>query len=416
MISSPLLASLLLVLATPAVPLPPTPVRFDEAIGLAARAPEVVGAEKAASAKRKSIDDLSPFTENPELTLEPGVRVAPSADRGFEGQARLTESWNLGGLAGARERTGELEARAMTAESRARALEARLGAARAWIDLWAAERLHEHSVEEAQLADELVKLVEKGAAATLFTRADVADARAYRAETELAVISTEGAVYELSIALSREMARPMPGPMVAEGDLPKPSLPSAESLQQAVVDAGKLPDVETRRLVAEAEHARAVEERALRGSRLTLGVAAQRDQPGGFSVFGIAGISVPIFERGGREAGIAESRAVDEEGRGARAAIDARAELVLDEHEVDHTQEALASLEGRLVPAMDAGRSAREELFRVGEATVLEVLQSRRSSVAMKSRLERARADASWAKVKLWLLLAAQRGPTGDAQ
>jgi outer membrane protein TolC len=414
MISSSLFASIFVVLAAPSIPVPPTPVRFDEAIGLAARAPEVVGAERAAGVKRKSIDDLSPFTENPELFLEPGARLAPAGERGFEGQVRLTESWNLGGLAGARERAGKLEARASSAEARARALEARLGAAKAWIDLWAAERLHDHAVEEAKLASELTALVKKGAVATLFTRADVADAQAYEAEAELAVISTEGAVYELSIALSREMARATPGPMEAVGDLPAPSLPPPEALALAIKSAAKLPDVEMQRLVARAERARAVEERALRSSRLTLGVAAQRDQPGGFAVYGIAGVSLPLFERGGREAGIAEAQAADREGLEKRAASDARAELVLDEHEVDHTEEALTTLEKRLVPAMDAGRSAREELFRQGEATVLEVLQSRRTSVAMKSRLERARADASWAKVKLWLLLAAESGSTGD--
>jgi cobalt-zinc-cadmium efflux system outer membrane protein len=406
MLTSSLLASVFVLLAAPALP---TPVGFDEAIGIAARAPEVVGAERAAIAKKKSIDDLSVFTENPELILEPGVRLAPSTERGFEGQARLTESWNLAGLASKREIAGKLEEKAFSAEARARALTARLGAARTWIDLWAAERQRAHAIEEASLAAELTALVEKGAVATLFTRADVADARAYQAEAELNVISTEGAVYEISIALSREMARDKPGPMIARGDLPDPALPSAEAVESELSSIARLPNVEGKRLLAEAERARAVEERAMRGTKLTLGVAAARDQPGGFSVFGVAGMSLPIFEHGGREAGSSEARAADFDGQRERAAADARSEVALDQHEVEHTGEVLAALDTRLVPAMDAGRSAREALFKQGEATVLEVLQSRRASVNVKSRLERARADASWAKVKLWMILAADR-------
>jgi cobalt-zinc-cadmium efflux system outer membrane protein len=84
----------------------------------------------------------------------------------------------------------------------------------------------------------------------------------------------------------------------------------------------------------------------------------------------------------------------------------AATELARSLHEVEHSGEVLAAIEGELVPAAQRNAQAREASMRAGETTVLEVLVARRVWAAARQKRTRAQAAHAWARVKVWMLLA----------
>lgn len=382
------------------------PISFDEAIGLSVERPDVRGAERAVSEKKSLTQAIPSMTQNPQLYLQPGYRIMAPENHGIEVQGNVMQSWNLAGLSSARKKAARAEQAELSAEARALALSSKLGVARAWIDLWAAERTLVVTRDEAALAADFVKLVEKSVAASAATKADSADARAYQAEARLAVIGAEGATFERGLELSQALSRGGT-PLVTTGGLPAPTLPESSTWASLQKRVSTLPDVRQKELAARAERARAVEERAAKGTQLSLGIALQHDQPGGFVAFGAVGLQVPLFDRGERERSVTVARAARLEGERDKAVMDATAQLAMAMHEVEHTEEVVHAIETELLPALDEGLSTRVRIFEAGEATILEVLQARRTRASARSRLERARADHAWASVKVWLLFAA---------
>ncbi|GEJ56680.1 TolC family protein [Anaeromyxobacter diazotrophicus] len=380
---------------------------FDEALGLAERAPSVEAARAATSAQRDLASRISSQTSNPLLTVEPGYRISssPTSTTRFEGTATLSQSWNLAGLASRRREAARGEGDQLDAEARATALARRLSAAQAWVDLWAAQAALADARQEAELAADLAARTGRAAEQALLTRADAADAVTYRAEARLLALSVEGETTDLGFRLARETARP-PAALATAGELPSPTLPPPGEWAGLVARAGALPEVAARRLTARAESARAAEARAARGTALTLGAAVQRDNLGEYVVFGQVGVSLPLFDRGEREAAPFAAAAARAQGEAEEAGRAAAAELARAFHEVEHTGEVLHELEQGFLPASAEAARLREVTFRAGDATVLEVLVSRRSAAAARARLNRARAAHAWAQVKVWLELA----------
>lgn len=395
----------LLLLTTLAAP--QASLSFDEALGLAAEAPVLQGSKQALVKKRELDRKISPLTLNPILSVLPGYRLFKSNDREPELIAELAQPWNVAGHGGARKRTVALEEQVIEVEVRARALERRLAAARGWIDLWGAQRVHAAAERELTIADDLQKRIERAVALGAATRADLADTRAFTAEAGLAVLAAEGEVYERGVVLSRDTARLRAEALAASGELPDPPLPPPASWSQLAAGVEALPGVAMSRVAERAERARFVEERAARGTVLQLGVALQRDAPGGLVLSGLFRVTPSLFDRGEREAGVLAANAERLNGEQRSALISGRAELAIALHEVEHTGEVMLALRDRLVPASREGADARRRLFSAGEGTLLEVLQTERLAVAAEARLERARALNAWARVKLWLLLTA---------
>jgi len=383
---------------------PPKQVSFDEALGLSVEAPDVRGAERAIKEKHDMRGRMSTMTSNPQLYLQPGYRVAPTPNQGVEVQASVMQSWNLAGLSSARATTARLEESALSAQARALALTQRLDAARAWIDLWCAERVLEVVTREAALGGEFVRLVEKAATASAATKADVAEARAYQAETRLGVIGAEGEVYERGLLLARVLATSAE-PLASTGDLPAAPTPVGTNRKELLQRAAQLPAVQSRALEVEVERARNAEEKAARGTSLSLGVYVQRDSPGGFVGYGAVGLTLPLFDHGERERSVTVARAAQLEGETKREAANAVADLALGLHEIDHTQELVDTISGAIVPALEEALASRLRIFEAGEATMLEVITARRNLVNARGRLERARAQNAWARVKVWLWL-----------
>jgi cobalt-zinc-cadmium efflux system outer membrane protein len=401
-LSLPLAANVALAATLPA----PRAVTFDDAIGISQAAPEVRGAERAVEVKHEMRGRISTMTQNPQIYLQPGLRVLPVENKGMELQASIAQSWNLSGLSSARKKAAHAEEAVLAAEARVAALSRRLGAARAWVDLWAAQRVLEVAQREAALAGEFARLVEKAAAASAATKADAADARAYHAEARLSVIAAEGEVFERGIDLARAIAAG-PSPLAVQGDLPVPALPERGTWDGTLKRVQALPQVRRAALAAEAERAREAEEHAARGTLLSLGAYIQHDQPGGFVGYGMATLTLPVFDRGERERSVTVARAAQLDGEKQKEAIDAASDMVMAMHEVEHTQEVVDALQNEILPALDEGLAARVRIFQAGEGTILEVVQTRRNAAAARSRMERARAAHAWAQVKVWLLFAA---------
>jgi outer membrane protein TolC len=72
---------------------------------------------------------------------------------------------------------------------------------------------------------------------------------------------------------------------------------------------------------------------------------------------------------------------------------------------VEHSAEVLRAIETGLVPAATESARLREAALKAGDATVLEVLVSRRAAVQARARAIRALAGYAWARVRVTLLL-----------
>ncbi len=385
---------------------PPVGLRFDEAIGLARRAPSVVAAERAVAAKRALDASLARVLANPQLTLQPGARVAPGREVGPELVAELSQTWNLAGAGRARRAAAGAETETLSAEARAVALGRRLAVAASWLELRGAERALEALRRDRALAEELVDLVERAALAQAVTQADVADATAYAVEARLAELAAEGEVFERGIELARAAGIGKGEPIVTSGEPPAPRLPAQAEWPSIVARAASLPQVVAERLRGHAERARLAEEHAARGAWLQTGVLASRDAVGATVLALQARLGLPLLERGERERGVLAAQAERTEGGAEDAAVAAASELAVALHEVEHAGRVLAELRQRLAPTTARAATLRQRAFLAGDATSLEVLQARRTAVAAEVRLARAEARSTWAGVRAWLLLA----------
>jgi len=419
-------AAALLLLASPARGAPPAPPRadlqvtahamppevgapitFDEALGLAAQAPAVAGAETAAADQRRVGDSVSSVIANPTLNVQPGAARDPLDDRWkYLGETTLMQGWNLSGLPGDRRASVRAEGEQLLAEARAAALSHRLAAAQAWMELWAAQQSLADSLQEYELAREFSAKMARAAAAAAFTRAEAADAATYAAEAHVQAIAAEGEVvdrgYQLAVAMGQQAERSL----VASGPLPSPPAPGRADWPAILQAAGKLPAVAAHKLASDASRARDVEARSSRGWGLGTGVKGTRDYLGTWGAQAVVELSFPLFDRGEREAAPQAAAAARAEGEFQEARSVAATELARSLHEVEHSGEVLDAIEKELVPAAEANARARQVSMQAGETTVLEVLVARRVWAAARARRTRALASHAWAGVKVWMLLA----------
>jgi outer membrane protein TolC len=383
------------------------PITFDEALGLAARAPAVAGAEAAAADQRRAGDSVSSVVANPTLNVQPGAARDPlDGQWKYLGETTLMQGWNLSGLPGDRKAAVRAEGDQLLAEARSAALFHRLAAAQAWMELWAAQQSLADSLQEADLAREFSERMARAAAAAAFTRAEAADAATYAAEAHVLALAAEGEVvdrgYQLAIAMGQEAEKAL----VAAGPLPAPPAPGRADWPAILDAAGRLPAVAAHKLASDASRARDVEARSSRGWGLGTGLKGTRDYLGTWGAQAVVELSFPIFDRGEREAAPQAAAAARAQGEFREARAVAATELARSLHEVEHTGEVLDAIEKELVPAAEGNARAREASMRAGETTVLEVLVARRVWASARARRTRALATHAWAGVKVWMLLA----------
>lgn len=384
-----------------------TPVTFDEVLGLAARAPAVLGAKAAVEEQKRVGDSVSSMIANPALTFQPGAAKDPLDNQWkYFGESTLIQSWNLSGLPGNRKASIAAEGAVLAAEARAAALSHRLAAAQAWMDLWAAQQSLADALQESELAREFSTRMANAADAAAFTRAEAADAATYAAEAHVLAIAAEGEVVDRGFQLAVTLGEGAERPLVASGPLPSPPAPLRSDWPVLLEAAEKLPPVVARKLIGDAERARGLELRSARGWGLGTGVKGSRDYLATWGVQAVLELSVPLFDRGEREAAGQAAAALRSDGEHREAMQSSATELTRALHEVEHTGEVLAAVDRELLPAAAEGARVREASMRAGETTVLEVLVARRSWAAARARRTRALASHAWAQVKVWLLLA----------
>lgn len=404
------MAPALLVFVFLSLPATPGPaLRFDDVLGSVEESPRVAAATAALATKRALDHQLSRATANPSLSFQGGYRLLQRTARGPEFLIELTQPANLSGHSSARRDAVAAEERVLATAVDARRLERRLAAAQAWLELWAAERVHAAAAEEVQIARALRDSTERLVVAGSLTRADRAAADAYLAEAELAELGAEGERFERGLDVLAALARDDQAPASTAGPLPSPELPPRETWAALVASVGSLPSVQLAALHARVEKARAIEERAARGTSAQFGLVVQRDSPGGLVLSGMARVTPALFERGERERGVVAAEADRLAGEAILSQRTARVDLQRALHEVEHTASVVEGLERGLVPASRSTAELRRRIFLQGEATLLEVLTTERAAVAAQTRLERSRAAATWARIKLWLLFRAMQ-------
>ncbi len=112
-----------------------------------------------------------------------------------------------------------------------------------------------------------------------------------------------------------------------------------------------------------------------------------------YSLVGVLGFQLPIFDRGQRERGSAWVTALRKKGDVAEAVVSARAQLLVALHDLEHTEQIVRKLRDDALPATELTLRFKERLLSLGEATVLDVLLHRRTVFALRGRLGRAQAE-----------------------
>jgi cobalt-zinc-cadmium efflux system outer membrane protein len=387
---------------------PPRAVGFDEAIDLVDGRPSVAVRDDAAAARRGLDRRLTGTVSQPQILVQPGLRVLPTDRQTFAMQATVLQSWNVTGLGRARRAAARQETRAFDAHTRAQRLEQRLAAARAWIDLHAVERQLELARHDAATSRTMVAAVQRAVDAGVLVKSDLAQARAHGSVADARVIALEGQAHDLGLVLARETASDPWTPLATLGPAPAPVLPDEAELATRLAAVERLPPVRARALTIAAARARAVEQaRQARGTQLTAGAQVDRDDPDGLLAYGILGVSFAGRGAGGR----AKADAVLEQAQLHAADLEDTATLTASVatalHELHHTRAVLEHLDAELVPALGASLDALLRQREAGEATVFEVLAARRALAAAQMDRVAAESALNWAQVHAWLLLAA---------
>ncbi len=397
--------------ATTAADAQDVPVSFEAAVALAARNPRVLQGHRGSALLRRAAETSPPVDANPQITVTGGARVTPAGEQGFEGSVGVSQSFSVQGVAGLRRAALSDESRWMGAEADAETLTRRLAAANAWLALREAEE--QLSLAESAIANEarFVDLVTRLAAGGERTAGDVAAASVGLEEARMRGRLAEGAIADARWAAAAEIGTPERGALVTEGPAPELPAPSERERQLAFEGVASLPSVRSRRLLARVEATRALEERATRGTRLTLGVEARRDALTAGVVQATVAVPLPFFAVGDREFAARRAAALRMEGEADAEAVRAAAELRLAAHDVEHSTEVYDALVANLLPASERAVALRERQLTVGEGTILDVLDARRSLVDARIRWVRAAHDRTSARLR-WSVLAqaARRG------
>jgi len=389
---------------------------FDEAIGLSENAPGLTGVRTSLEVRRRADSKLPKGSQNPQLQVMSGGRLPGAQEPGFEFQASLKQGWRLGRDGKKRQQAAVAESDAAAASLRATSLERSLGAARAWVDLHAAELRLAEARAALETDETLLALLERARVGGAATVMEVATARAAVAEAQLAVTELQGEVHDDGLRLARETGVRSGAPLRTRGAYPDPPLASEAELRVWFGQLEQLPEVVQHRLEARAARARAVEARAAKSTLLTTGVAVQRESNGDAIMFGVLGLQVPVVARNQRRVAAAEFEAGRADAAADQHAVEASARLQVALHDLHHTEERLHTLANETLPALDQQIAALERAAAAGEGTRIAPLRARH----IRHLIARARIEAEsrrvWARVEVWLYLQALEAGNGGSK
>jgi outer membrane protein, heavy metal efflux system len=363
---------------------------FADAVDRVDAAPDVVGANAAAQARSAAVSTLPSLTTNPTLTVQPGFRTDPTVPFP-EVVATLQQSFNLAGLATQRREVGRAEVHSSRATALERRWQKRVETGRSWLEAWGAHQAVMLANEEHESAQALVQRLERALTTqAAVTRAEVEGARAFAAEAEAFSLMQEGRAFEAEAMLAEATG----AERIEEVDGEPPALEAGP-----VVVATS---VQERLLAAQLDAARAREgeARAQWGTSLTATLLGGREVPSQWVGAVGLGLTLPVFERGQAEAGAQHALSVRLEGELEAARRRTRLAARVIEHELVHTSEVFAAVDGRQrVAAMEAARLETLR-FERGEATITELVVLRRQALTARVAALSARADLILARFK----------------
>jgi cobalt-zinc-cadmium efflux system outer membrane protein len=385
------------------------PLSFVEAAERSARNPRVAAGKVAQAELERKARGLPALDANPVLSVQLGARLSPERDRGADFTASLSQTVSLERAARLRREALAAEARTAEAQAQQARLELRLDAARAWLDLWAHQKLLALAKEDEEAARRLQQAVTRLVQARERLRSEALVARRRVEEARLQVLAAEGALAESREQLRAELGLPLEDTPVASGEPPELLPPSAAEQKAALASAASLPSVRARSLLAAEERVRAAEERAARGNRLTFGVVLQREAPDANVVQGLVAVPLPLLDVASREAAPRLAAARRADGEAEDALHRARAGLSLAFHDLEHSDQVESAVRGELLPAAEEALRALDREFAAGEATLLERIDGQRALIEARARLVHALRDRAWARLRAAALLAAIR-------
>lgn len=375
------------------------PLSFEQALERADAVPELAAAREGLTARREGLERLGPLTSNPTLSLQPGLRAEGGQGPRPEGQATLSQGFNLGGLATSRRAAAAAELEAARHALTLSRTERRVAVARAWLDTWAAQHLHEATHDEVEAAKALVAKLERVVTSGGVTTAELASARAFAAEASAFHLEWEGRAVEAGARLALLLALPELVKVTGEA-------PFLAPLKVDLALAEALPEAKLRESEATAAQQRVAEARAHTATQLQLAVQGGHEAPTQwFGNVGV-GVTLPVFERGQREVARARAEAAQLEGLRQAASAAARVALQLLAHELEHAAEVFAVVHDAQQPAAAEAARLETRRFEQGEATLLELLLVRRQALQATVAAVIAEADLLEVRVRAREVLA----------
>lgn len=391
------------------------PLTFEQVLGLSESHPLVREREAGLAARRAGDARISDFSSNPYLQVLPGWRLPGAQSPGPEVQLQLSQTFNLGQLAGRTREAALAERRVLGAQLRLQALERRLGAARAWIRLWAAQAILRSLGEEQVVAEAMGERAGRALELGVGLETERLEVEAYLLEVGRRQLDAEGGLYEEALALAAELGRDAEPLPTAEGAPPRVVLPEPSRWSTWMQRAAELPGSVAGRLAARAAEARVLVVAASAAAQLTPTLSAQYEQPGETLVYAGFGLQLPLLEAAERDRALAEAEAARARVAAEESRLEALRSLRLALHEVSHTRELETSSRARALPnALRWVESARAR-YESGETDIFPWLRSRARLTEVRLGLVQAEAQRCWAEVKAWLLIGMISGSAAEA-
>lgn len=362
---------------------------FDEALARVDVVDDVAAARQAAEVRRAGVV-TSPFTSNPQLTLQPALRAEGGVARP-EGQLMLSQSLNVAGLGSARTGVQRRDVELASLEHRLLRQERRLAVASAWVELWAAQEASRLAHEEEAVARELVQRLERSSASGGATRVELATARAFAAELAALHLEWEGRRVESGALVASLLG--VPRLVDATG-----ALPAGEEVGAAALAARRPLTLQLADDEVAAERARLEESVAQWGTQLQFSLFGGHEAPSQWIAGAGVGLTLPLLEQGRRER-TAHAAALEKLG-GAQSLVARRVEVQrqLLVHELEHTAEVLRVVVDERLPAAEEAVTLEAVRFARGEATLLELTLLRRDALGARIAAVLARAQYAGAR------------------
>jgi outer membrane protein TolC len=371
----------LTLLATVSVPPCPTSVSLEESLTHVERLPVVEGYGSASRARSAFGDRVGWLHGQTSVQLNPGVRWFPLDQLRPEGSIGLQHSAVLADLGGARRRINQAEALVLTTRADAERVQRRLTVAVQWVHRWSAQAGVALAQQQLDAAKELEQKLIAARALNASSQAELLWARTGRQRRQLELIDAEGQASEAGLALAAAIGCAEPAVLAVAGNpwppADAPTTPPATSVAAAALSA-QLAALTDRQALAALEQ------------RPTVNVGLSTEVDGANTARTLLGVggSWSLFEG-------------DYLARGQQAAERELLKAQLDQtslsqehlfaalaHELEHQQEALALLEGELLPDAHALEAVTQTAFEAGEATAADLVVAKAASVeAERSRL-----------------------------